>query len=120
MKNIAIGLRDLGGCGTLLEVSLGIWSHSHIKLDAQNIKLGEFPVTDSEDLLGPGSQCCFFMTGQQSTESFYCGRIIRILPAPLENQTRYRIEFQLLKLTIKAHSIPNFEGLMRGQHHVYY
>jgi hypothetical protein len=72
------------------------------------------------DLLGPGSQCCFFMTGQQSTESFYCGTIIRILPAPIDKQTRYRIEFYLVKETIKSDSIETFEGLTRGQHHVYY
>ena len=120
MKNIAIGLCDLGGCGTLKEVSEGIWSHAHVKLDAQNLKFGDIPVTDSEDLLGPGSQCCFFITGQQSTESFYCGTIIRILPAPINGQTRYRIEFKLLKETIKSESIKSFEGLTRGQHHVYY
>jgi len=120
MRNIAIGIRDLGGCGTLKEVSEGLWSHAHVKLDAQNIKFGDTQVTESEDLLGPGSQCCFFMTGQQSTESFYCGTIIRILPAPIDKQTRYRIEFYLVKETIKSDSIETFEGLTRGQHHVYY
>ena len=120
MKNIAIGIRDLSGPGTLKEVSVGIWSHAHLKLNASNIKFGEVKVQDDEDLLGPGSECCFFMTGQESTESFYCGEIIRVLPAPVESSMRYRIEFELRARTRKSSEIENFEGLTRGQHHVYY
>jgi hypothetical protein len=120
MKNIAIGLVELGGCGTLQHVSERVWSHAHIKLDSNLIKFGDVEVGEDEDLLGPGSECCFFMMGQQSTESFYCGRVIRVLPAEIDGQMRYRIEFTLLAKTVKAASIPNYVGLTRGQHHVYY
>ena len=120
MKNIAIGLRDLGGCGTIKEVSDGVWSHAHVKLSRNSIKFGDEAVEPHEDLLGPGSQCCFFITGQNSSESFYCGRIIRVLPATMDGQDRFRIEFELEKKTIKAKDIGNFEGLKHGQHHVYY
>ena len=103
-----------------MEVSIGIWSHAHIKLDRNNIQFGDLPVEPESDMLGPGSECCFFITGQDATESFYCGEIIRIVEAPVDEQIRYRIEFFRLAKTIKAAEIEKFEGLTRGQHHVYY
>lgn len=120
MKNIAIGLAGLNGPGTLMEVSVGIWTHAHIKLDKTKIQFGDEAGDPDSDTLGPGSECCFFMTGQDATESFYCGEIIRIVEAPLDDQTRYRIEFFRLAKTVRSKDIETFEGLTRGQHHVYY
>lgn len=120
MKNIAIGLGGLDGLGTLKHVSFGIWTHAHIKLGKKNIQLGDEPVDPGDDLLGARSECCFFMTGQDATESFYCGQILRIVEAPFDGQMRYRIEFSRLLKTVKSEDIDNFEGLLRGQHHVYY
>ena len=54
MRNIAVGVQGLDGVGTIMQVSQGIWSHTHIKLDAGKIKFGDEPVTDDEDKLGVG------------------------------------------------------------------
>ena len=120
MRNIAIGLADLSGAGTLKEISTGIWSHAHLKLDRRNIQFGDEMIAPDADLLGPGCECCFFITNKGSTESFYCGKIIRIHEAPSGEQIRFRIEFQLVSKTIKSSDIENYGGLRHGQHHVYY
>jgi hypothetical protein len=111
--NIAIGLSSLSGVGTIVEISADVWSHAHIKIASEK----------AEELIG--GECCFFMTGNgksnseamTSSESFYCGKTLAVRDA---GEGRYRIEFELAEHTVYAKDIGAFEGLLRGQHHVYY
>ena len=106
-------MRTLSGAGTIVEVSQDVWSHAHLKMAKDK----------ADELIG--GECCFFMTGNgksneeamATSESFYCGKILAVRDA---GGGRYRIEFSLIKHTVRAQDIESFEGLLRGQHHVYY
>ena len=93
-KGLAICLKSMGGCGTIVQVSETQFSHAHLKMSSRSIQ--------------PGSEVAFFWH-EQDTDSFMVGEIKLIYDAPMtkrgKRQKRKGIIFEELNLVISREII---------------